>query len=267
MMANVAPLQKSLLDWSDNKMKMIRALIIDDEENNCLNLKSMLERYCPDISVIAMGHSAIDGLELIEQHQPELVFLDIQMPGGTGFDLLEQLPNPSFKVIFVTAYDEYAIKALRISAIDYLLKPINILELKNAVEKAAAALSGNENEAINNFFSNKALESNERKIALPTAERILYVRIKDIIRFQADSNYTHVHLQDGQHIIVSKTLKEYEELLADTSFIRTHQSHMVNRFHVISYEKQDGGYLSMSDRSHISISRQRKDYVLKCLAE
>ena len=245
----------------------MRALIIDDEVNNCHNLKNILAKYCPAVQVLAMGHSAIEGLELIQQHQPDLIFLDIQMPGGSGFDLLEKLPSPDFKIIFVTAFDEFAIKALRLSAIDYLLKPVNILDLKAAVDRAARETQNLKEEAIDNYIANRGRENGERKIALPTAERIVYIRISEIVRFRGESNYTHVYLQDGQHILVSRTLKEYEELLSENGFLRTHQSHMVNQEHVRSFEKQDGGYLEMTDGSHISISRQRKEHVLKVLAK
>ena len=245
----------------------MRALIIDDEVNNCHNLKNILAKYCPAVQVLAMGHSAIEGLELIQEHQPDLIFLDIQMPGGSGFDLLEKLPSPDFKIIFVTAFDEFAIKALRLSAIDYLLKPVNILDLKAAVDRAARETQNLKEEAIDNYIANRGRENGERKIALPTAERIVYIRISEIVRFRGESNYTHVYLQDGQHILVSRTLKEYEELLSENGFLRTHQSHMVNQEHVRSFEKQDGGYLEMTDGSHISISRQRKEHVLKVLAK
>lgn len=244
----------------------IKALIIDDEINNCENLKNILAQYCPEVKVLAMGHSAIQGLELIEIHQPELVFLDIQMPDGTGFDLLERINNPDFNVIFVTAYNEYAIKALRLSAIDYLLKPVNILDLKAAVSRALDRKKNDEKEAIQNYISNISRENGEHKIALPTAERILYVMISEIIRFQGESNYTHVYLIEDRHVLVSRTLKEYEELLSGSGFIRTHQSHMVNEKHVKSYEKQDGGYLEMTDGTQIGISRQRKEHVLSLLA-
>ena len=244
----------------------MRALIIDDEINNCLNLKNILADYCPEVEVLGMGHSAVEGLELIQKHEPDLLFLDVEMPGGSGFDLLEKLPQTNFNVIFVTAYNEYAIKALRLSAIDYLLKPVNILDLKAAVARAQKQKLNEEKVALDNYLANQSKENGERVIALPTAERIVYVKIGEIVRLRGESNYTYVHLLNGSHVLVSRTLKEYEDLLRDSGFLRTHQSHMVNQRHVKSYEKQEGGYLKMVDDSLVSVSRQRKDQVLKTLA-
>ena len=244
----------------------MRALIIDDEINNCENLKNILASYCPEVTVVGIGHSAVEGLQLVETHKPDLLFLDVEMPGGTGFDLLEKLPQTDFKVIFVTAYNEYAIRALRLSAIDYLLKPINILDLKAAVSRANEQHAAGEKAAIANYLANQTKENGERKIALPTAERIVYVRIGEIIRFRGESNYTYVYLTNGSHVLVSRTLKEYEDLLNESGFLRTHQSHMVNQRHVKSYEKQEGGYLKMVDDSLVAVSRQRKEHVLKTLA-
>lgn len=248
-------------------MNKIKALIIDDEINNCENLKSILLRYCPEVEVTGLAHSAADGLELIISKQPELVFLDIQMPGGSGFDLLESIKNPTFDVIFVTAHNQYAIKAIRLSAIDYLLKPVNILELKDAIKRVIDK-RGHKNTAnnlIQNYLENQQVSPSNKKIALPTSERLLYVKIEDIVRCQGENNYTQFFLKDNKNVLVSKTLKEFEELLSDDGFLRVHQSHLINTKHVNSFEKRDGGYLKMSDGSNIGISRQRKEFVLSVL--
>jgi two-component system LytT family response regulator len=245
-------------------MDKIKSVIIDDEINNCQNLQNILTRYCPEVDILGMAQSAADGLELIIKTKPELVFLDIQMPGGSGFDLLESINNPNFDVIFVTAYDQFAVKAIRKSALDYLLKPVNILDLKEAVSRAIEKrnLQPIKNELIQNYLENQQTIESQRKIALPTAERLLFVKVIDIIRCKGENNYTQICLKEGKSVLVSKTLKEYEELLTEDGFLRVHQSHLINKLHVLSYEKRDGGYLKMTDGSSVSISRQRKEFVL-----
>lgn len=245
-------------------MKTITSVIIDDEINNCQNLQNILTRYCPEVDILGMAYNATEGLELIIKEKPELVFLDIQMPGGSGFSLLESLKHPCFDVIFVTAFDQYAIKAIRKSAIDYLLKPVNILDLKEAVSRAIEKkeLKVNQNSHLTNYIKNRGSAESQSKIALPTSERLLFVKIEEIIRCQGENNYTKFFLNNGHSVLVSKTIKEYEELLKEDGFIRVHQSHLINKKHVNSYEKREGGYLKMVDGSMVSISRQRKDFVL-----
>lgn len=248
-------------------MDKIKSIIIDDEINNCNNLQNILNRYCPEVEVLGLAHSAEEGLESILQLKPELIFLDIQMPGGSGFDLLDSIDNPTFDVIFVTAYNDFAIKAIRKSAIDYLLKPVNILDLKDAVSRAInkRKVQTNHNEQIQNYIDNRQITDSEKKVALPTAERLLFVKVDDILRCKGENNYTQFFLKEGKPVLVSKTLKEYEELFSNDGFLRVHQSHLVNIKYVQSYEKQDGGYLKLTDGSNISISRQRKEYVLSVL--
>lgn len=244
----------------------ITAIIVDDEWNNCENLKELLHKYCPAVEIVDMAHSAAEGIESISRLKPSLVFLDIQMQGGSGFDLLEQLKPVSFEVIFVTAFDQYAIRAIRFCAIDYLLKPVDILELQSAVSRAANKILQREpNLSLTNLLENRNQEKDNFKIALPTAERILFVHLSEIIRCLGDNNYTTVFLKNGASVLVSKTLKEYEELLTDNGFLRVHQSHLINVRYVRSFEKQDGGYLKMTDGTSVPISRQRKQQVLQQL--
>lgn len=244
----------------------ISALIIDDEVNNCEHLQKLLGKYCPRVTVVGKTHDAVTGIQLIEQFQPQLLFLDIKMPGGSGFDLLEAIPNRHFEVIFVTAFDHYAIKAIRFCAFDYLLKPVNILELQQAVGRVVEKIS-TKNPQLAEQWS--MLESNqkseEKRIALPTSERVVFVKTTEISRCKGENNYTFVHLENGEKILVSRTLKEFEELLEEEGFIRVHQSHLVNKAKVQSYEKGDGGYLLMQDGAQVSISRLRKENVLKIL--
>ena len=247
-------------------MEKITAIIVDDERNNCENLKELLSKYCPEIEVVGIAHSAEGGIESISRLKPALVFLDIQMQGGSGFDLLEQLKRISFEVIFVTAFDQYAIRAIRFCAIDYLLKPVDILELQSAVSRAANKILQREpNLSLTNLLENRNPEKDDLKIALPTAERILFVQVSEIIRCLGDNNYTTVYLKSGESVLVSKTLKEYEELLGDKGFLRVHQSHLINHNYIRSYEKQDGGFLKMTDGVSVPISRQRKQHVLQQL--
>jgi two-component system, LytTR family, response regulator len=247
---------------------MIKAIIIDDEENNCLNLKSMLHRYCPNVDVMGFAQSASSGLELINSLSPDLVFLDIEMPGKSGFDLLQMTGSHNFNIIFVTAFDKYAIRAIRFSAIDYLLKPVDYKELVMAVNKVAERLSNKSNthQVYANYLENIKNSIPERKIALNTANRTLFAKVKEIIRCEGENNYTHVYLSNGEKILVARTLKDFEELLEDSGFIRVHQSHLVNKEHIRSLEKKDGGHLVMSDKSVVYISRQRKEKVMKILA-
>ncbi len=247
-------------------MKKVAAVIIDDEENNCRNLSELLQKYCSKVEITGMANSAIDGYKLIQEKKPSLVFLDIQMPGGSGFDLLERLKPVPFEVIFVTAYDQYAIRAIRLCAIDYLLKPIDLLDLQAAVDRAINKIRKKlPNQALENMLANARSENKDETIALPSVERLLFVNLSEIVRCLGENNYTTVFLSNGESVLVSKTLKEYEELLKLNGFLRIHQSHLVNLNYVRSYEKQDGGYLKMADGASVSISRQRKQEVLELL--
>ncbi|MEM8888021.1 MAG: LytTR family DNA-binding domain-containing protein [Bacteroidota bacterium] len=240
----------------------IRSILVDDEAGNRANLKSLLENYCPQIEVIGEANSAVSAMDLIHQTKPQLVFLDIEMPQGNGFDLLNKLDRIDFEVIFVTAFDQYALKAIKFCALDYILKPIDILDLKAAVQKAENRILEHEHsEAWQVFQENQKSQSNP-KIALPTGNQVDYVPIAEIIRCRGEGNYTHFYLTSGKALMVSKTLKEFEELLKEHRFLRVHQSHLINVRFVKSYVKSDGGFLRMEDQSEIPISRQRKEFVL-----
>lgn len=246
----------------------IRAIIIDDEAGNRENLQRMLERHCGNVQVQAVAASAIEGIDAIGTHSPDLVFLDIEMPHANGFELLENLPRIDFEVIFVTAFDHYAIRAIKFCALDYLLKPIDLLELKVAVEKVSEKLlKARENESMEIFMQNRRNPQQVKKIALPTADKVDFVAVNEIVRCQGESNYTHIFLANGKKILVSRTLKEYEELLSEYNFLRVHQSHLVNVAEVKTYVKRDGGYIVMSDGAEVSVSKQKKEAVLTRLAK
>lgn len=245
-------------------MQTIKAILVDDELNSRKNLAGLLQKHCPEIKVIGETASAIEAINAIESQKPDLVFLDIEMPGGNGFEVLDYFKNPSFYVIFVTAYDQYAIQAIRFAALDYILKPIDALKIKSALQlysKRKEAI----NERVSQFLKNKNLPAENKKIALPFSDKIEFVEVKDIVKCQGETNYTRIYLADGKMHMVSKSLIEYEEILAEFGFIRTHKSFIVNKIHITSFVKNDGGYLLLSDKSNVPVSRRRKEYVLEQL--
>lgn len=236
---------------------MLSIIIIDDEPKVRETIINILKYTSIDLKISGEAESIASGFEIISQKKPDLVLLDINLPDGNGFDLLNRFEKINFAVIFITAYEEYAIKAIKFSALDYILKPFKAAELIQAVEKASERILG---EKTNLQY--KALLSNLekiRKIVLRTAESLYVVNVKDIIRLEADCNYTRFFLTNGEKLMVSKTLKEYDEMLEGAGFFRTHQSHLVNLNHVLRYEKADGGYLVLDDHSIVPISSRKKD--------
>ncbi len=245
----------------------IRGIIIDDEPNNIQNLQTILRDNCPQVTVVAAAQNADDGIKAIRLHQPGLVLLDIQMPEKSGFEVLKAFTEPDFEVIFITAYDQYGIQAIKFSALDYLLKPINITELKAAIEKAGKKISAkNKDHKLENLIEYMMRgQKDVPKIALPTLKEIRYIKVDEIIRCEASDNYTTFYTTTGEQILVCKTLKEFAELLQLHGFMRTHQSHLVNIHFVKSLLKEDGGILLMNDGAKIPISRQNKDEVKAAL--
>lgn len=246
---------------------MIKALIVEDEAHNREYLGQLLAEHCPEIHLLQSAANVASGKQAITEHQPDLVFLDVEMPDGTGFDLLQQIAPVACAVIFVTAYDHYALEAIRFCAIDYLLKPLKVGTLKKAVQKVVQQIDQQqENQLLRQLLRNLQQEQPGRKrIALPTQQEIILVEVSTIIRCQGENNYTHFYLKDGRHILVSRPIGEYEELLAPYGFIRSHQSHLANLTEVRSFVKSDGGYLLMQDGAKIAVSRYRKEKVLEAL--
>lgn len=245
----------------------IRSIIIDDEPNNVENLQIILKEYCPAVDVVATASSAAEGLSAIAQHQPELVLLDIQMPGQSGFDMLKGLSTIHFEIVFITAYDKYALQAIKVSALDYLLKPIDINELRLAVDKAQQKVATRQqNHRIEHLMEYiRTEQKTTARIALPTLQETMYVKIVDILRCESSNNYTQFHLYNGEKILVCRTLKEVSEILQPHRFIRTHQSHLVNSEGVKSYLREDGGTLLLTDGVKIPISRQNREMVKAAL--
>lgn len=244
---------------------MIRTIVIDDENKARETIVDMLGRYCKEVEVIGEAADVQSGYDAIRKHSPDLVLLDIKMPDGTGFDLLRKFLNVDFHVIFITAYEEYAIRAFKFSALDYLLKPIDPDELVDAVQKAEVKINGEDlTLKIKTLFENvDHLSNREKKIVLKTSSNVHVVNLYDIIRCQSDKNYTHFYTVDGDKIVVSKTLKEYDELLRSYGFFRVHQSHLINLTFVKRFEKSDGGYLVMKDSSNVPVSFRKKDDLMK----
>ncbi|MDZ7743206.1 MAG: LytTR family DNA-binding domain-containing protein [Bacteroidota bacterium] len=243
---------------------MIKAIIIEDELKSREALRGLLERYCTDVEILAEADGYKSGLKTIRDHKPDVIFLDIQMPDGSGFKLLEDLGEINFEIIFTTAYDQFAIKAIKYSALDYLLKPIIPEELNSAIEKLAQKKKkGNLNKNVNVLLSNIKDKADEpRKIILSTSEKIHVVNIGEIIRCESDNYYTRFFFTDGSKLLISKTLKENEELLSEHNFIRPHKSHLVNIRYIKSFNRNEGGYIFMTDGSKIPVSRRKRESVI-----
>jgi two-component system, LytTR family, response regulator len=245
---------------------MIRAIIIDDEPYCCEALATLLDDCCPNVQVLGSYHNGIEGIDAIRQLSPDLVFLDVEMPKMNGFDMLAALPSVNFEIIFTTSYDKYALKAIRFSAIDYLLKPIDQEELQKAVEKVVRRSQKPIAQQLEILMQKIQQPSRPiNKIAMPTMEGLQMIELEHIISCESDSNYTILHLEGGKKMVVSVTLKDIEELLDEHSFLRVHRCHVVNLNRVEKYVKGEGGYLVMSDASSVDVSRSRKEDLLRKL--
>lgn len=248
---------------------MIRAVIIEDEKKSHETLLHLLQKNCPEITVTGSAENVKEGISIVSKLNPELIFLDVMMPDGSGFDVLEKINNLKFDVIFTTATDKFAVKAIKYSALDYLLKPIDAEELKMAVGKVLqrnkSRTDKDHEENLRSLLENvKQNENQYSKITLPTGHAYEIVLIKDIIRCEANDNYTNVHLPGGKKFLVSGTLKHYEDLLPEKDFIRVHHSHLINIHHMVRFLKEDGGYAVMSDGSKVEVSRRkREDFLSK----
>lgn len=246
---------------------MIKAILIDDIEQARLTFKTDLQAYAPDVEIIAEAGGVVEGAKLLKKIQPDILFLDIQMQDGSGFDLLDVLPEINFKIIFITASDAHAIKAFRYAAIDYLLKPVDPDELVNALDKYRKTST---NESENYKLLNDSLKNHHKaheRLALHSQDKINIVNIADILRCESSINYTEFHFVGAKKMLVSKTLKEFEDLLTELGFYRVHQSHLVNTKFIREYVKTEGGHLIMTDGSMIPVSTRKKAEVMKMLEE
>jgi two-component system, LytTR family, response regulator len=246
---------------------MLKAILIDDEENSISSLKEKLHTHCPQVKIIACCDNATKGIEAIDSLQPDVVFLDIEMPVMNGFLMLQQLTYKNFELIFTTAYDHYAIKAIRYSALDYLVKPIEIDDLKTAVNKAE--------EKRNHSYPNPQIEllveqliskkNNFSRIAIPTNEGLQFIRVEDIIYLEASSNYTYIFTVEKKKFIVSRTLKDFEDMLPIEIFVRIHNSYIINKNYVQKYIRGDGGQVVLSNKVTLDVSKRKKSDFLNAI--
>jgi len=247
---------------------MLNAVIVDDEASGAGSLNILLGKYCPNVKVVGIASSADQAEKMINSLSPNLVFLDVEMPHADGFQLLSRFKKISFDVIFTTAYNEYALKAIKHSALDYLLKPLDKDELIAAVKKCEEKHSAGQSDfmKVENLLASLAQNQKVQKLPVPTIEEILYIDIDNIVRFEADSNYTMIYLKVGKKITSSKTLKDYEMMLSGQPFFRVHKTHFICLSEITKYIKGDGGYVVMTDGATIEVSRQKKAELLALMA-
>lgn len=245
-----------------------KAIIVDDELGARESLSKMLEKNCKNIEVVAKADNMMNAFIEITNHQPDLVFLDIEMPNGNAFDLLEKFKEINFNIIFVTAYDHYAIKAIKFSAIDYILKPVDPEELISAVSRFESQheTKNSLDKKFKTLLSNVKPENKLKKVGIPDGDGLIFINLADIIRCDSDGNYTYFLLTSGKKIVASRTLGEYEQMFAEDNFFRVHRSHLINLEHVKKYIKGEGGYVVMSDNSQVEVSRRNKNEFLEKLS-
>jgi two-component system LytT family response regulator len=245
---------------------MIKAIIVDDELSCIESLQYDLKKNCPEVDVVNTCQSPKDAIISIRQNQPDLVFLDVQMPWMNGFEMLEIVDDINFAIIFTTAFDQFAAKAFRISAIDYLLKPIDVSDLKQAVSKASQKILHNTGSAnINNLLDNIKKPDNKQRVAFPGRNGYEFIELENIVFAKAEGAYTHITLKDKRKLVISKTLSDIEEMLPATPFQRIHHSTLVNLSHVTHFLKSDGGYIIMNNGEKLMVSKSKKDDLMEKL--
>ncbi|HEX7847403.1 MAG TPA: LytTR family DNA-binding domain-containing protein [Chitinophagaceae bacterium] len=244
----------------------MKAVIVDDEMDGIHTLQKMLARHCPQVKLISSFSNAVTAAKEISAVQPDLLFLDIQMPGKTGLELLAELPERNFEVVFVTAYNEYMLQALQFSAVDYLLKPVDEDRLIEAVERAGQRLKEGRREKQSDallYNIEKAGKPLEMRLCLPTFKGFLIVKLEEIIYCEAERSYTVFHLADGKTLTVSKPLLDYDNMLKDAGFFRVHKSFLINLVHVREYHRGEGGFVIMNNKAEIEVSRRKKELFLE----
>lgn len=241
----------------------MRALIIDDEQHCITTLTWTIQQYCPNIEVLGHAKNGIEGLEKIKMLRPDLIFLDIEMPLMSGIDMLSHLETIDFKIIFTTAYDQYAIKAIKLNASDYLLKPIDKDELMSAIKKIQTEESNTSLEKIQNLRHNLNVMTQLQKMAIPVSDGIIFIDLDTIVHLEASSNYTFIYLNNNTKIVSSKTLKDYDDILPSEYFFRCHHSHIINLRYIQKYHKGEGGFVDLGHGQMVEISRRKKQEFLE----
>jgi len=247
----------------------MKAILVDDEPDGIRTLKKMLESHCPNVEVAATCSNAASAKQELERIRPDVVFLDIQMPGKSGLDLLTEMPEKDFEVIFVTAHNEYMLQALQYSAADYLLKPVDEDRLIEAVQRVETRIQAEKKEWTETLMHNlnKAGSPSEMRLCLPTLKGFIVVKLDDIIYCEAERSYTIFHLDGKRTVTVSKSLIEYDNLLQETQFFRIHKSFLVNLNHIKEYQRGEGGLVIMTDNAEIEVSRRKKEFFLNRMKE
>jgi two-component system LytT family response regulator len=246
---------------------MIRTVLVDDEIDSIRVLERLLETFCPQVSIVGKADGVETAIRVIQASQPDLVILDIEMTQGNAFDLLNQLQPIAFQVIFVTAFDDYAVRAFKYSAVDYLLKPVDIDDLRGALDRATEKTQEKAMiEKMKVLLDNVGtLNLSQQKMAVPTITGLMFVAIRDIIRFEAKGSYTIIFLHNGEQITATRNIKDYEDLLPESIFYRIHNSHIINLQNIQKYHKGRGGYVIMEDGSAIEVATRRREEFLRRL--
>lgn len=247
-------------------MEQVKAIIVDDEKSSIQNLQQKLTGFCPDILITGVSDKPEEAIQLIQQLRPDVIFLDIEMPRMNGLKLIEKLGDYTGEIIFTTAYNHYAVDAIRISAFDYLVKPVSITDLQNAVARLVKVKQSETKERLD--ILRQALSetrSQEDKIALPTSDGMEFIRVKDIIHIESSSNYSRLYMTDGKQMLVTKLLKDFEDLLLPYKFYRVHNSHLINLSYIKKYIRGDGGQVVMQDDTFIDVARRKKEEFLRLI--
>jgi two-component system LytT family response regulator len=245
---------------------MLRAVLVDDDESNLSSLREKLARHCPEVEVIGCCDNGPAGIQMIEEQKPGIVFLDIEMPLMNGFVMLQQLHYRDFALVFVTAYDHYAIKAIRYSALDYLVKPVEIEELKSAVARALANQPNQSSQVQLEILLEQLHKKQPQRISIPTSDGLRFLQLDQVVHLEASSNYTYIYLATKQHFLVSRTLKEFEDMLPPEIFIRIHHSTIINKNYVEKYIRGEGGQVLMQDGKVLDVSKRKKGEFLQAIS-